>query len=273
MMLYTRIFLVLLLSTSLSKSTSPIERDRLYIWNVGQGSWSTVISPHRCLHFDMGGEFFVRHKALIQCRTKLNILFLSHLDSDHISFIPTGARMLRELCLAKIPTTPVSTPPSRHHSNFLNKQKFFLRKQKADQKKRKIVEILPLCESRILQNLRVKNIMFQRPSGLLKTPNDQSEIYTFLNRWLFTGDSSKKAEELWVPNIKSPIEFLVVGHHGSRTSTSELLIDHLPKMKMAIVSARRKKYRHPHHEVVELFKKNKTPLLLTEKWGHLMFEL
>jgi competence protein ComEC len=66
---------------------------------------------------------------------------------------------------------------------------------------------------------------------------------------------------------------LVLGHHGSRTSTSSLLLDHLPRLTAAVSSARFRKYGHPHARVRRDLAKRHIPLLRTEEWGNLHFEL
>ena len=48
---------------------------------------------------------------------------------------------------------------------------------------------------------------------------------------------------------------LKVGHHGSKTSSSEQFIDHL-RPELAIISAGRKNmYGHPHSQVIDTFSK------------------
>ncbi|WP_413584632.1 ComEC/Rec2 family competence protein [Bdellovibrio sp. HCB274] len=102
--------------------------------------------------------------------------------------------------------------------------------------------------------------------------NAASQVVAF-KRFLFPGDSPIKAESLWqgLPWVTNA-RVLVLGHHGSRTSTSEELLDHLPVLKMAIASARWERYKHPHAEVIYRLKKRQIPLLKTEDWGNIWFE-
>ena len=61
------------------------ESYNLVIWNVGQGSWLTWLEGPSCVHVDIGGELFP-HDVLRLCGDRENIIYLTHLDWDHISF-------------------------------------------------------------------------------------------------------------------------------------------------------------------------------------------
>ena len=71
--------------------------------------------------------------------------------------------------------------------------------------------------------------------------------------FMLTGDSPKAIEEYLVliegEYLKSDV--LKAGHHGSRTSTSELFLDHVDP-KFAVISAGKdNSYGHPHVEVTD----------------------
>lgn len=70
-------------------------------------------------------------------------------------------------------------------------------------------------------------------------------------------------------DLKS-VRVLALGHHGSRTSTSKDLLKELPNLKLAIASARKRRYGHPHRETVEALGKFKVPILSTEDWGNIV---
>lgn len=102
--------------------------------------------------------------------------------------------------------------------------------------------------------------------------NDQSHV-SFDPRFhaLFPGDSPRAQEKRWFPQAPLDTRILVLGHHGSRTATSHQLVARLRHLKMAIASARFKKYGHPHIETKARLKQAHVPLLKTEDWGHLIF--
>lgn len=87
--------------------------------------------------------------------------------------------------------------------------------------------------------------------------------------FMFTGDSPKNIEEYLVhvegSGLKSDV--LKLGHHGSRTSSSEVYIDTV-QPKFAIISAgKNNKYGHPHVEVTDMLFNKHIPMLETSKEG------
>ena len=68
---------------------------------------------------------------------------------------------------------------------------------------------------------------------------------------LITGDIPQYAEDRLVSEKAIPdIELLVAGHHGSKYSTSEYLLDSL-KPETAVISVGENTYGHPTPEVLE----------------------
>ena len=86
------------------------------------------------------------------------------------------------------------------------------------------------------------------------------------------GDSPTKMEKKWANQINERVEVLILGHHGAKNSTSEFLLNKLTDLKVAISSAREKRYGHPTMEVKNRLRKNQIPLLKTEDWGNLIFQ-
>jgi competence protein ComEC len=111
------------------------------------------------------------------------------------------------------------------------------------------------------------------PSTVTKKRNDTSTVIQIQN-FLIPGDSPSQKEKIWAKNIlpNNKIEILILGHHGSKTSSSEVLISRLSHLKMAIASSRSKKYGHPHKKVIERLKKHRLNVIRTEDWGTLMIQ-
>lgn len=84
------------------------------------------------------------------------------------------------------------------------------------------------------------------------------------NKFLFMGDAEIENEEsrLW-----EDIDVLKVGHHGSRTSTSEEFIEQT-KPEVAIISlGKNNSYGHPHKEVKELLEEYDISIYRTDTQG------
>ena len=70
---------------------------------------------------------------------------------------------------------------------------------------------------------------------------------------LVTGDAEKASEsEMIAAGVLLDIDVLKVGHHGSRSSTSQAFLDALQPEVGVISAGMNNQYRHPHDEVVAL---------------------
>lgn len=247
------LFLSSLILFQHSIATAPLQNIRaLVIWNVGQGSWSTKLGDDACSHFDIGGEFANLKRIRNLCAFRKQYLFISHWDWDHFSFLKTFVSKNNDICI-KSPSAP-ETSSKTWIREFLPR--------------------LPPCSSQLLQ--KSVQIIFEpenRRTGAALRSNDESIIY-FSSGFLFPGDSPRQMEKKWRSHLPSQeIKFLLLGHHGSKTSTSEDLLRALPHLRGAIASSRWGKYGHPHPVVVERLRKRKIPILHTEKWGNIWFLL
>jgi competence protein ComEC len=92
--------------------------------------------------------------------------------------------------------------------------------------------------------------------------------------FLFTGDAPKRIEEYLVlaegENLQSNV--LKVGHHGSRTSTSELFLAEVSPQYAVISYGADNRYGHPHVEVTDLLFNEGVEILETARAGAITFE-
>ena len=68
---------------------------------------------------------------------------------------------------------------------------------------------------------------------------------------LLTGDAPVEIEEKAVA-VTGPVDVLKVGHHGSRTSTSDDLLERARPGAAVISVGRGNRYGHPHEPVLEV---------------------
>lgn len=247
------IIILLWISPKIASGQSEIPRaslnqpepiSQLIIWNVGQGSWATEVDADTCIHYDMGGEKSPHSKILKSCQQKSNILALSHLDWDHRSFLRQNQKSFSHFCWFALPDDPRW---SRLRTQFVN---------------------FRLCENSDA-TLKIHR-SWDAPKS--RDPNSSSDVFFSLNfKSLFPGDLPKKYELRIDPRDRARTRILILGHHGSQTSTSEKFLKSLPRLKMAIVSAREQKYHHPHPKTKALLRALSIPLLRTEDWGHIHF--
>lgn len=91
--------------------------------------------------------------------------------------------------------------------------------------------------------------------------------------FLLTGDAPKSIEEYLVlvegEHLQSDV--LKVGHHGSRTSTSELFLNEVNPQYAVISAGRDNRYGHPHTDVTDLLFNNGIEILQTAQEGTITF--
>ncbi len=223
----------------ISSQQSPATVHELIFWNVGQGQWSTVVTDSECFHFDMGGERAPIKKIKKICYQKNQILYLSHYDWDHRSFIYPFAKD-QKICLGNKPLQI---------------------------KKKKISMPLSPCGESGPHSV---DLIFE---GETRTSNGSSQVFfERLTLALFPGDSTASQEKKWSRHHFKNVQVLALGHHGSQTSSSNYLLHQLKNLKLAVASSRFEKYGHPHKEVIARLKRNRIPLLSTEDWGNIRYK-
>lgn len=91
--------------------------------------------------------------------------------------------------------------------------------------------------------------------------------------FLLTGDSPKRIEEYLVQEgVDLESDVLKAGHHGSRTSTSEMFLDAV-NPQFAVISAEAdSRYGHPHVEVTDMLFNHRVKTYATSEEGTVTFE-
>lgn len=238
-------FLLLFSSHPIGESTS---KKLFAIWNVGQGQWITIKDHDNCFHFDAGGEFAPLQKISSLCRHQQNYIYLSHGDWDHINRLSFFRRQKIKHCL-------------------LNQ----VREPHLSRGKKAFIDSSPLCQSKSYDSNRIIN------TDINCKQSDKNNCYSFIFEWekkyLIMGDSDSKTEKAWGHKVSPSVEIIILGHHGSATSSSEKFLKRLYNLNTAIASARYKRYRHPSKVVRARLMKLKIPLLTTETWGNIIIEL
>lgn len=232
-------------------------RHEWIVWNVGQGQWLTHVNSTTqvCFHFDFGGERSPFFQVQTVCDQYQNKLLLSHPDWDHYSFF-REIRSLKNVCLFDESLKYLRLSKKRNHRRLFTNLK-----------------PLPKCQQQI-ENALIQTSSFKKDS------NSSSNILHYRGV-LATGDATVGREKEWLnqlsaqdrQNIKNKTTILILGHHGSKTSTSLEILNALPNIKQAIASARFLRYGHPHIQTLARLRLKKIPLLRTEDWGNIRFQL
>lgn len=244
---FTIFFSLFLVTFKLATADAPKHLNNWVVWNIGQGQWVTHIMTDECHHFDAGGEFGsfqnIRKNLFHFCGKKPNKLNISHWDYDHIFNIPALARSLPDLCWQNRP---------EYGSNKKYAQKILQLK-------------IPYCKA--------DNTSLKAWTPLSPRDTNSSSIVFSEEDVLITGDSPITQEKIWIQQFKEVFKtkVLILGHHGSRTSTGQELLRNLPNLNISIASARYIKYKHPHLDTLKRLASFKIPVIKTEDWGNIWF--
>jgi competence protein ComEC len=105
--------------------------------------------------------------------------------------------------------------------------------------------------------------------------NDDSlvlEVSYGRHRALLTGDAEKPIEsELVASGLLRPVTLLKVGHHGSKTSSSEEFLNEVQPQFAVISDGYKNQFHHPHPTVLERLTEHHAAILRTDEQGLITF--
>jgi len=87
---------------------------------------------------------------------------------------------------------------------------------------------------------------------------------------LLTGDAPVEVEEAILDDLPSDLEVLKVGHHGSNTSTSAVLLARTSPEVAVISVGARNRYGHPHTDVLNRIVESGARVLRTDLSGDIV---
>lgn len=217
-------------------------KDEIHFIDVGQGSSSLIRYGGKNVLIDTGGSIYMdlATECLIPYFEKIGVshldaVLLTHGDNDHDGALESLKR------------------------NF------------------EVREILYGEESEeefYIGGLKFKNL---NCSPTAEDENERSGVFLFeagKKRILFMGDASKEVERrvlLSYPELKANV--LVVGHHGSNTSSGFLFLQSIDPKLCVISVGEGNKYGHPHKEVIANIESLGLEYHRTDKKGTLVYSL
>ena len=190
---------------------------------------------------------------------KIDILVLTHNDQDHIG---GGEAILEAIHVEKILISEALK--EGFEETLLWK--------KAVQKQ------IPIMYGKRGQGWQSGGDRFQiiHPNEFTVDANESSLVlFATINgvKWLFTGDVGERGEKEIIekfPNLH--VDILKVGHHGSKTSSSEALLEAV-NARIAVISAGvNNRYGHPHQEVLDALQSNSMTVLRTDLHGDISYK-
>ena len=110
-----------------------------------------------------------------------------------------------------------------------------------------------------------------------KETNDASIVARLVygkESFVLTGDSPISVEQFLVNNDKSLLKSTVLklGHHGSKTSSSDVFLDQVQPQYAIVSAGKNNSYHHPHPSVIDRLKARNINILSTIDLGTITFE-
>lgn len=238
--------------------------------DVGQGDAIYIEAPNgKQMLIDGGPDATLLSslsKVMPFADRSIDLVLATHGDMDHIGGLP--------LLMDNYKVTSIiengATADSKIYSGLTEKIK-----------KKKINKIIAKRGMRIVLDPKRNiyfDILFPDRDVTNFESNDGSIVGKLIygeSSFLLTGDATIYTENLIGWNEKDSTldsDVLKLGHHGSRTSTSELWLEKV-NPEVAIISVdKNNKYGHPHREVLDRLSFLKIPYLSTADIGNIIFK-
>ncbi len=124
------------------------------------------------------------------------------------------------------------------------------------------------------EDIHLSNISFNafQSKEALDTNDASIMLFSEINglRYLFCGDASTSIEEAFIEQYnKLKIDILKVGHHGSKTSSSNEFLMKIQPLYAFISSGKNNFYNHPSPEVIERFEERQIDVYDTQDVGNI----
>ena len=248
-----------------------LERDQaleVTFFDVGQGDSIFIETPdgHQIL-IDGGPDSKILEKLakemLLGDKT-IDLVILTHPEKDHMGGL---LKVLERYRVEQILWTGIVRDTADY-----DKWQELIQKEKAR---------ITIAESsqRIKAGGVFLNILYPFESlegEEFKNSNDTSIIAQLIfnnSSFLFTGDTTKSIEKKILSRCQEDLNCLLdsdvlkVGHHGSKTSTSEEFLDEVSPEIAVISCGKNNPYNHPHQDVLKNLEKFDIKILRTDQVG------
>lgn len=251
---------VFLIPTQLNIAHSPYLR--VHFLNVGQGDAALIQTPSGVQVLIDGGRGNEVIKELQSVTSffdrSIDMVVGTHPDSDHIGGLVDVLRAYE--------VNAILMTENEGDSDAASLYKELTRKEGAE------IIYARRGQTFALDASTTVRVLFPETNPKDMESNASSIVLQLTygsSTFMFTGDAPKGTEEYLVlvegESLKSDV--LKVGHHGSRTSSSELFLDEV-RPQFAIISAGEgNSYGHPHVEVTDLLFNMRVTTLETSQEG------
>ena len=253
--------LVFLYGTALLVRFSWDPHLRLTALDVGQGESVVLTCGPRSVVIDCGGSF-ITHDAggaavsflRAHQRQHVDALILTHLHSDHVNGAPE--------VLMQLDVDTLYLPLQPDEDGYL--PQILSAARKAGTRIAWVTEDIALALGPMELTIWAPLLSGDENENCLIIMAREDDFEAFI-----TGDSLAAAEWLLCSRHDLPdAEVLVVGHHGSKTSTCEAFLEEI-RPDLALISVGYNTYGHPHAAVLDRLEAHHIPVLRTDEEGNI----
>ena len=249
------VFLVIIIISNVFNSLFLSRNLKIYFVDVGQGDCTFIVTPrNKTILIDGGGStsstFDVGENTLIpyildRGYRKIDLVFISHFDYDHVGGI---LKVLEEFKVDRV-CIPKQEENSENYQKFLKIVK-----------EKNIQVIVVKSGNKVnIENDLFFDILWPIEEQIEENKLNNNAIVMKLNyknfTMMFTGDIEEEAESsivnLYKNTNKLKSSVLKVAHHGSKTSTTDEFLE-LVKPKIALIGVGKDNlFKHPSNKIIE----------------------
>lgn len=245
-----------------SNSTAKLDKLEVHFIDVGQGDATLIKCGDKAMLIDAGGNdkgTFVQNYISKQGIKSLDCLIVTHPDSDHCG----GADVIITKYEIDTIIMPNYTKDTMAYREVI---------QALDYKHYKVTE------PAVGDSYKIGDAEFTIIAPNKEDYGEESNNYSVGillkhgdKKFIFTGDAEEEAEKDIVNNrIDISADVLKVGHHGSRTSSTEEFI-HAVHPKYAVISCEENnEYGHPHAATLNVLRGFDIQVFRTDEQGSLI---
>ena len=229
-----------------------------YFFNVGQGSMCYLRLDGKNVLIDCGStRSNIAYNAI-------DVIVISHFHSDHVN---AAIDIIKNYDVGQI----CYVPPNEKNVSY---EQIISTAKENDVDLKEVYAKDYVC----VGNAKI-HVMYPTKDIALNTTFDTNAVSMVVSitlnekTYLFMGDSGKVAENYLMDNgLARNIYLLLVGHHGSKFSTSDEFVIYT-KPKVSIISSKKSVYGHPAKRVVDVLKKYNSKILITENLGAIKIKI